>query len=190
MLATMKLPTMHPEAPTPSDIDYFTSRAQEGDNAAFESLYRVTVGPVYGLCLRMTANPTLADECTQNTFVQAWQKLDEFRGESKFSTWLHRIAVNEVLGTGRREGRYRVVVDDFGVNAELHQAFAGSPDVDLERAIAELPERARQVFVLHAVYGHKHEEIGELLDMAIGTSKSHYHRARHLLQQALGDSHV
>lgn len=144
---------------------------------------------MYGICLRMTANSAQAEECTQRTFVRAWQNLDKFRGDSKLTTWLHRIAVNEVLGRGRHETRYRMAVNEFGENTETIQAFSGSSDLDLERAIAALPERARQVFVLHAVYGYQHDETAEFLDIATGTSKAHYHRARQMLQDALGDQH-
>ncbi len=160
--------------------------ASNGDQRAFEDLYRATVGAVYGLCLRMTANVALAEECTQQTYVQAWQHLGAFRAESAITTWLHRIAVNEVLGNGRRESRYRVVVEDYGVSNELLQTHPSSPDLDIEEAIAELPERQRQVFVLYAVYGYKHEETAALLDIAVGTSKAHYHKARRLLQSKLG----
>lgn len=164
-------------------------KVRDGDNRAFEQVYRHCVGAVYGLCLRMTANPALAEECTQRTFVKAWRNVEKFRGDSKLTTWLHRIAVNEVLGNGRYENRYRTVVDDFGEDAETRAAFGGSPDLDLECAIAQLPQRMRQVFILHAVYGYQHNETATMLGIATGTSKAHFHRARQMLQDALGDNH-
>lgn len=180
---------MPPIAGESADLEDLWRLSCGGDNAAFERLYRAAVGPVFGLCLRMAANPAHAEECAQKTFIRAWQHRAEFRGDSKITTWLHRIAVNEVLSTKRRETRYKRAMDEWGANAELESAFPSSPDLDLERAISELPERARQVFVLRAIYGYAHEETAAMLDIAIGTSKAHYHKARHLLHDALGDSH-
>ncbi len=166
----------------PTDADRLCERAKMGDESAFEALYEETVGKIYGLCLRMTADPSLAEDCTQNTYVQAWQKLAEFRGESGIATWLHRIAVNEVLGAHRREKRHRHEEMDYltllGRNLSV--------DIDLERAISALPERARQVFVLFGIYGYGHKETASLLEIAEGTSKAHYHQARRLLQGTLG----
>jgi len=173
------------EMPGPSaeaDLLALCERARAGDDRAFERLYRATVGTVHGLCLRMTADHALAEDCTQRTFVRAWQKLHQFRGDSAPGTWLHRIAVNEVLGSFRQERRHRgeaEVVDVAGPDT--------TPDIDLERAIARLPERPRQVFVLHGVYGYGHEQAAEMLEIAVGTSKAHYHRAREMLRAMLGE---
>ncbi len=191
-LAIVKKQRVRSAGPDSSAIKCLCQRAQEGDERAFEALYRATSGPVYGLCLRMTANVSLAEDCAQQAFIRAWQHLGEFRGESEFSTWLHRIAVNEVLAAGRREGRYRDVMREFA-NEALTDTQLGTPptdshDPDLEQAIAKLPQRARQVFVLHAVYGYQHDEAAQMLGMAVGTSKAHYHRARGLLRAALGDT--
>lgn len=161
-------------------------QAKAGDERAFEVLYRATVSGVYGLCLRMTAQVSLAEECTQKTFIQAWLKLDSFRGEAKLQTWLYRIAVNEVLGL-QRKGRQ--LFNPLGSSEEASMEDpAGS--LDLEAAIGLLPEKQRQVFVLHGVYGHKHEEVAGMLDIAEGTSKAHYHRARKLLMRALTESEI
>ena len=161
-------------------------RAQRADARAFEALYRLHVDKVYGLCLRMTGNVSEAEDCTQEAFILAWNKLTKFRGDSAFSTWLHRIAVNAVLGRIRKSKRehdriqavadaepQRVTTDDTG---ELR---------DLAAAIDRLPEGARHVFVLHAVYGYSHDETGAMLDIATGTSKAQLHRARRLLAQQL-----
>jgi RNA polymerase sigma-70 factor (ECF subfamily) len=131
----------------------FIARAQAGDTRAFEALYRLHIDRVYGLCLRMTGNVSEAEDCAQEAFIQAWNKLSKFRGDSAFGTWMHRIAVNSVLGRSD--------------------------------AIEKLPEGARHVFVLNAVYGYSHEESGNMLGIAVGTSKAQLHRARRLLAQQL-----
>jgi RNA polymerase sigma-70 factor (ECF subfamily) len=156
--------------------------AQAGDERAFEQLYRQTVGAVYGLCLRMTANPSLAEECVQQTYLQAWRHLDRFRGESALSTWLHRIAVNEVRGHFRRESRHDL---DSSDEEPSSSTSSSGTEIDLERAIAALPERSRAVFVLVGVYGYPHEEAAQMLDMAVGTSKAHFHQARRRLMARL-----
>ena len=173
------------------DLSPLWQAARDGDQAAFESLYRATVDSVYGLCLRMTANRALADDCTQQTFINAWRRLQGFRGGSRITTWLHRIAVNEVLGAARREKRYRGTLTEY--TAEHDDAlFADAPgrdaagtDRDLEHAIAALPSRGRQVFVMHAIYGFGHAETAEMLGVAEGTCKAHYHRARQQLMNSL-----
>jgi len=159
-------------------------QAKAGDSQAFERLYRATCGEVYGVCLRMTADPAVAEECVQRAYVKAWNKLQAFEGKSRLETWLHRIAVNEVLGLGRRERRLLAAAHVPNVSL-LPNPSDPSEGLDLENAIARLPQRQRQVFVLCAVYGHGHEETGRLLNIAAGTSKAHYHRARQLLQSML-----
>ncbi len=166
----------------------YLERARDGDAAAFEWLYRRHVGRVYALCLRMTADVSQAEECTQRCFIRAWTRLQEFRGDSRLTTWLHRIAINEVLGARRMSGRDRAVlvsVSDEERDAAVVAADAGD-EMDLERTIATLPERARHVFVLIAIHGYTHDEAGAMLGVAEGTCKAQYHRARHLLAQRLG----
>ena len=163
-------------------------QAQQSDARAFESLYRLHVDKVYGLCLRMTGNVSEAEDCTQEAFILAWNKLTKFRGDSAFSTWLHRIAVNAVLGrirkSQREHDRIQTVADtepkrvETGDTGELR---------DLAAAIDRLPEGARHVFVLHGVYGYSHDETAAMLDIATGTSKAQMHRARRLLMQQLED---
>ncbi len=144
------------------------------------------VDKVYGLCLRMTGNVSEAEDCTQETFIQAWNKLGKFRGDSAFATWLHRIAVNSVLGRIRKSKREQ---DRIQVVAEMSPAPLETNDTgelrDLAEAIDRLPEGARHVFVLHAVYGYSHDEAGNMLGIAAGTSKAQLHRARRLLVQQL-----
>lgn len=162
------------------------ARARNSDTRAFEALYRTHAGRVYGLCLRMTGVPAEAEDCTQETFIQAWSHLDRFRGDSSFGTWLHRVAVNAVLGrmrkSKREQDRLRVVADAVEGTGSIGDS--GGIE-DLERAMQELPAGARHVFVLNAVYGYSHEETGEMLGIAAGTSKAQLHRARRLLARQL-----
>lgn len=163
--------------------------AVAGSAPAFEKLYRSHVSKVYGLCLRMTANPTIAEDCVQDAFVQAWHSLGAFQGRSSFGTWLHRIAVNAVLARGRR--RQEILGAEMSVEESVAEtlADASSADpatsIDLERAIAQLPPGARQVLVLVGVYGYSHEEAAAMLGIAVGTCKSQLHRARQLLGERL-----
>jgi RNA polymerase sigma-70 factor (ECF subfamily) len=159
-------------------------RARGGDVRAFEILYRALSPRVYGVCLRLARDSAEAQDCTQDTFITAWQMLGEFRGDSAIGTWLHRIAVNEVLGRRRKQATEARHVKAVGAEPERPQGDSATLE-DLERAIAKLPERARDVFVLRAVYGHTHEEIAELLHVTVSTSKTHYLRARHLLAASL-----
>jgi RNA polymerase sigma-70 factor (ECF subfamily) len=163
-------------------------QAQARDMQAFERLYRRHVGRVHAVCLRMTANVTRAEEMTQKAFLTVWEKLPHFRGESAFSSWLHRIAVNTVLADFRAENRRRQRV--FGTeDPAIFETAPRAPNVgirlDLEQAIAELPPQARAIFVLHDVEGWQHDEIARELGVATGTSKAQLHRARKLLQEAL-----
>ena len=168
--------------------------AAGGDRRAFERLYRAHVDRVFSLCARMCGNRSWAEELTQDVFVRAWEKLPLFRGESAFSTWLHRLAVNVVLNARKSEGRERARREPQGENGEGGDRMDGiaSPAVahhaeriDLEAAIASLPPGARRVFVLHDVEGYTHEEIADMLDITPGGSKAQLHRARLLLREAL-----
>jgi RNA polymerase sigma-70 factor (ECF subfamily) len=161
--------------------------AQAGDANAFRAVYEAHVGRVRALCLRLSGDATRADELTQDVFVRVWERLGTFRGESAFGTWLHRLAVNEVLqamrSTGRRERRVAIMADP--PEAPMPDGAGLEASMDLEEAIAALPEGCRTVFVLHDVEGLRHEEIASLTGTAVGTSKAHLFRARRLLRQAL-----
>ena len=174
------------ELPTKSDEAAWIERAKRGDTRAFERLYRMHVDRVYGLCLRMTGSKAEADDCTQEAFIQAWNKLDKFRGDSAFSTWLHRIGVNAVLGRMRKSKREQ---DRIQAAQEVSSSPASTSESghlrDLSDAVNRLPEGARHVFVLSAVYGYSHEEAGNMLGLAVGTSKAQLHRAKRLLKQQL-----
>ena len=169
-----------------SDETALVARAKGGDTRAFEALYRENVDRVYGLCLRMTGNVGEAEDCAQEAFIQAWKKLGRFRGDAAFGTWMHRIAVNAVLGRIRKSKREQ---DRIKVVAEMSSSPASIGDSgelrDLSDAIDALPEGARHVFVLNAVYGYSHEESSDMLGIAVGTSKAQLHRARRLLAQQL-----
>jgi RNA polymerase sigma-70 factor (ECF subfamily) len=172
-----------------SDPTDLIHRAQQGDRAAFEALYRAHVGRVYALCLRLTADRALAEERTQDAFVRVWERLATFRGDSAFSSWLYRITVNEVLlgrrAERRREQRVVTTEDPAALERPRGADPASGSAFDLERAVAALPPGAREVFVLHDVEGYRHEEIAELTGIAVGTSKAQLFRARRLLRGAL-----
>lgn len=173
-------------APTVGEEAVLIKRAQRQDTKAFEVLYRMHADRVYGLCLRMTGNTSEAEDCTQEAFIQAWKKLGKFRGDSAFSTWLHRIAVNSVLGRMRKSKREQ---DRIQAAHEVSPSPASVADTgelrDLADAVDRLPEGARHVFVLSGVYGYSHEEASDMLGIAVGTSKAQLHRARRLLSQQL-----
>ena len=178
--------TVAPAADGAADQAAWVERARRRDTGAFEKLYRANADRVYGLCLRMTGNTAEAEDCAQEAFIQAWNKLAGFRGDAAFGTWIHKVAVNVVLGrmrSARREqDRIRAVSDlapPVGMTADDAELR------ELEQAINELPSGARHVFVLHAVYGYSHGETGEMLGIAEGTSKAQLNRARRLLAQQL-----
>lgn len=182
----MQMPTRM--TPDPADESTVAARARDGDMAAFEQLYRRYVGRVHAVCLRLAGNATLAEECTQDAFVRAWESLGSFRGDSSFGTWVHRIAVNTVLERHRTQLRQAAWVThkDDEILESVPAADAGPEHaMDLEASIAELPPAARMVFVLFDVEGHSHEEIAEMTGLAVGTSKAHLHRARRLLRERL-----
>jgi RNA polymerase sigma-70 factor (ECF subfamily) len=163
-------------------------RARRGDMRAFERLYRAHAGWVYGLCLRLTGEHASAEDCTQDTFVAAWRALGRFEQRSRFATWLHRIAVNTVLGQ-RRGPRLQLVSTETHAGEVADVAAPGDTHIpiDLERAIERLPPGARDVLVLVGLYGYSHEEAADSLGIAVGTSKAQLHRARALLSaQHLG----
>lgn len=168
----------------PPDLPQLLEKARKGDMRAFEAIYRQCSGKVYGLCLRMTGDRGLAEDCVQETFVKAWRKLAGFRGESALGTWLHRIAVNEVLSIQRSSGREAKYLEAVG--REPQAGPAGTSDaIDIEAAILRLPEGARNVFVLCGIHGYQHKEAAEFLGLAPGTCKAQLHRARRLLKMRI-----
>lgn len=170
--------------------------ARGGDMRAFERLYRLHSSRVMGVCLRMTRRRDVAEDCVQQTFIRAWRNLAAFEGRSAFGTWLHRIAVNEVLTYARNHGT-RVEASDVNIDdaagEEAAIELAVGPNaldagdvMDVEQALATLPEGARHVVVLQAVYGYSHEEVADMLGIAVGTCKAQLHRGRRLLRERMG----
>jgi RNA polymerase sigma-70 factor (ECF subfamily) len=174
--------------------------AQQGDAAAFERLYRQHSRRVYALCLRMVGNPAEAEDLSQEAFLQLFRKIGTFRGESAFSTWLHRMAVNVVLMKLRKKALPVTSLDEFtepdeeggGPKRDVgapDPAMLGSIDrVHLERAIEHLPPGYKQIFVLHDVQGYEHNEIAEIMGCSIGNSKSQLHKARMRLRELLHEA--
>jgi RNA polymerase sigma-70 factor (ECF subfamily) len=170
--------------------------AKQGNADCFEFLYGLHKRRVYNLCLRMVGNVEAAEDFTQEVFLQLYRKITSFRGESAFSTWLHRVGVNIILMHFRKKGLFEVSLEetlDFGEEdgpkkdyGFEDQALAGSIDrVILERVIKSLPPGQRIIFVLHDVEGFEHNEIADMLGFTIGTSKSQLHKARIKLRDLL-----
>jgi RNA polymerase sigma-70 factor (ECF subfamily) len=174
--------------------DFELAQAAADDETAFERLYRAHARKVYSLCLRMLGNQTDAEDVTQDVFVRVYRKINTFQGESAFTTWLYRLAVNSALMFLRKKSRkhreestdgeaLRSLAEDH-VLPRQHEV----PMIDriaLEQAIAKLPTGYRTVLVLHDVEGFEHEEIGQMLGIAVGTSKSQLHKARMKLRKLL-----
>jgi RNA polymerase sigma-70 factor (ECF subfamily) len=173
-------------------------RAKQGDAAAFEVLYNLHKRRVYSLCLRMTTNTAEAEDLTQEAFLQLFRKIGTFRGESAFSTWLHRMAVNVVLMQLRKKGLQLVPLDEENEGEEetpkkdygaQDNVLAGSIDrLQLKNAIDRLPPGYRSIFVLHDVEGFEHNEIADMVGCSIGNSKSQLHKARMKLRELLKTS--
>ena len=179
---------VRPVAPDAGAVSQAVSRAQAGDAGAFEVVYRAHAGRMYALCLRMSGDAVQARELLQDVFVRAWEKLETFRGESAFGTWLHRLAVNVVLMDRRVAARRAEDALEPDPGEALPIAARSAPAglrLDLEQAIAALPPMARQVLILFDVEGYEHKEIAALLGIADGTSKAHLFRAHRLLREAL-----
>ena len=164
--------------------------AAGGDRRAFQRLYALHVGRVYGALHRLAGyDHARAEDLTQDAFIRAWQKLPGFRHESAFGTWLYRLAVNVALMDIRARGADPVsMLDDDHLPDTGETPFCAAEREELERAIGQLPPRARAVLVLHDIEGWRHEDIGSELGMAVGTSKAQLHRARGLLRKVLGES--
>lgn len=171
------------------------TQAKQGSQTAFHQLYQMHHRHVYALCWRMLADKESAQDVCQEVFVVLWQKINNFRGESKFSTWLHSVTSNVVLSHIRKQKNWLQRI--FSIEEQANNSLPAEASVllddsseleELDKYIAQLPERARLVFVLFAVEGYRHEEIANMLHMAVGSSKSQYHRAKSLLQQSLSEA--
>ena len=171
------------------------ARAQRGDEAAFAALFEIHKRRVYSLCLRMTGDAAEAEDLAQEAFLQLYRKIATFRGESAFSTWLHRLVVNVVLMHLRKKGLPQVSLEETDNSQEDavkreygddDRRLLGSIDrLALARAIEQLPPGYRSVFVLHDVEGYEHNEIAQIMDCSVGNSKSQLHKARLKLREAL-----
>ena len=177
---------------TPSTDYALTQRAASGDMQAFEELYQRHNRRVYSLCLRMTQNVSEAEDLAQEVFIQLFRKIGSFRGESAFTTWLHRLTVNQVLMHFRKRGvRMEHTTEDGETPVQIVKGTENPnamPVVDriaLDKAIAQLPPGYRTVFTLHDIEGHEHEEIARMLGCSVGTSKSQLHKARMKLRGLL-----
>lgn len=169
--------------------------AKQGNEEAFAALFETHKRRVYSLCLRMTGNTAEAEDLTQEAFLQLFRKISTFRGESAFSTWLHRLAVNVVLMHLRRKGLQQVSLDEPDTSQDEpvkrdygddDRRLLGSVDrIGLSQAIAELPPGYRAVFVLHDIEGYEHNEIAEIMNCSVGNSKSQLHKARMKLRDWL-----
>ena len=182
-------------APKAASETQLVARAQQGEEEAFAALFEMHKRRVYSLCLRMTGNTAEAEDLTQEAFLQLFRKISTFRGESAFSTWLHRLAVNVVLMHLRKKGLQQISLDevdssqdepvkrDYGDN---DRRLMGSVDrISLSQAIADLPPGYRTVFVLHDIEGYEHNEIAEIMNCSVGNSKSQLHKARMKLRDWL-----
>jgi RNA polymerase sigma-70 factor (ECF subfamily) len=175
-------------------------RAQQGDAQAFEHLYRLHSRRVYALCLRMLGNTAEAEDLAQEAFLQLFRKIATFRGESAFSTWLHRLAVNVVLMKLRKKTLPETSLDETADSEEESSGprrdiggpdlrLSGSVDrVNIERAVEQLPPGYRSIFVLHDVQGYEHNEIAVIMKCSIGNSKSQLHKARMRLRELLQEA--
>ena len=178
-------------SPTATDYELAQS-ASAGDISSFELLYERHSRRVYSLCLRMTQNPSEAEDLAQEVFIQLFRKIGSFRGESAFTTWLHRLTVNQVLMHFRKRGvRMEQTTEDGETPVQVVKGTENPlqmPVVDriaLDKAISQLPPGYRTVFILHDVEGHEHEEIARMLGCSVGTSKSQLHKARMKLRMLL-----
>jgi len=181
------------ETETPQKTDYeLAQKAADGDMAAFEELYQRHNRRVYSLCLRMTGNVSEAEDLAQEVFIQLFRKIGSFRGESAFTTWLHRLTVNQCLMHFRKRSVKLERTTEEGETpvqivrgTENPNAMPVLDRIALDNALKQLPPGYRTVFVLHDVEGHEHEEIAKILGVAVGTSKSQLHKARMKLRGIL-----
>jgi RNA polymerase sigma-70 factor, ECF subfamily len=195
-LGARSVPSQTQAGQAPNEDAQILARAQAGDHAAFAQLYSVHKRRVYSLCLRMLGNVAEAEDLTQESFLQLHRKIATFRGDSAFSTWLHRLTINVALMHLRRKGLNLISLDealDPAPDRGPARSF-GAPDpqlassidrMTLEKAIEALPAGYRLIFVLHDIEGYEHNEIAALLDCSIGNSKSQLHKARMKLREAL-----
>ena len=160
---------------------------QQGDKKAYQTLYQTYIGQVYGLCFRLTSDKSLAEDAAQEVFIQLWRKMGNYKGDSKFSTWLYTVTSNITISYLRKQrGWVKRMFNIEDSEANFYAAEQSTDLSELERHVARLPERARIVFVLHAIEGYRHEDIASMMNMAVGSSKAQFHRAKQLLKEWMG----
>lgn len=162
--------------------------ARNGDQLAYHALYQAHHSRIYALCLRLLGDRELAEDALQDSFIQAWRKLSEFRNQAAFGSWLHRIAVNQCLGMHRKSRPWLVFSNTAQADTGRRTSEKEDIHIDLEWAISRLPQRPRQVLVLHDIEGYTHAEVADALNIAAGTSKAQLHRARKQLKEWLNDA--
>ena len=184
---SVESPAPSRRSPLENEADVL-ARVRDGDTRAFESLYHAYAGRVYATCLRLSGDRERAEEITQDVFVRLWTKIGTFKGDSAFSSWLYRIAANLAIDRMRAKTRidqWETIDEDVSSRPDPRPRSSPDLHVALERAIGKLPVGARTVFVLHDIEGYRHEEIGDMVGIAPGTSKAQLHRARRLLREIL-----
>jgi len=176
------------------NVSDLVGRCRKGDEAAWRELVTLHTRRVFGIAYRFVGRVDEAEDLTQDTFVNAWRSLPGYEGRSSFSTWLHRIAVNAVLAKRRSpQGRSEIsMTDDAGeqMDFEAHATLDDATPIDIEQAISRLPPGARDIVVLHGIYGYSHEEAAGMLGVAVGTCKAQLHRARHLMRARMGSENA
>ena len=206
---TLNFPVFHSDQGVESDTVQFTAEntvadltkvkdleltrsASSGDMASFEEIYRRHHRRVYSICLRMLQNASEAEDLTQDVFIQLYRKIGSFRGDSAFTTWLHRMTVNQVLMHFRKRTVKFEKTTEEGETPDQIVSGTANPEkmrivdkIALDNAIAQLPDGYKNVFVLHDVEGFEHEEVAKILGCSVGTSKSQLHKARLKLQKLL-----
>ena len=167
-------------------VSQWLDAAEQGDRTAFERLYGEHKNQVYSVCLRILQESSLAEDATQETFIQVWRSLSKFNRQSRFSTWIHSVATNVAISYARKQTPWwkRIFsIEDHHVDDVAADADA---NYDLSPLLARLPQQARLVFILHAVEGFRHQEIAEKLGIAEGSSKAQFFRAKQLIKQWMG----
>ncbi len=170
-------------AESADDESLLIERARNNDYRAYEELYRLHIGRVLALCVRLLKDQDLAEDMAQEAFIQAWRNLSKFRGDSAFGSWLYRIATNTALSYLRKQKHFRNSLDVDDIEQEYRET--NDDQIGLEAAIASLPDGARAVFILYSLEGYTHDEISRQLKIAQGSSKAQLHRARKLLKEQL-----
>ncbi len=162
--------------------------AQSGDREAFHRIYLAHVGKVYALCFRLSGDTSTAEDATQEVFIQVWRKIQTYKGDSLFSTWLHSVSSNVAISYLRKQRSWWQKISISQINTYTEKVDSMPADItELERCLTRLPDRMRHVFVLHGLEGYRHEDVAEMLKIKVGTSKTQFHRARAMIEEWLNE---